>query len=116
MMTNENCRKLKISWQNIDWSTNYDVKRDTENRALRSLKTQVGIQKRLGDRDMFSPLEEKVFLLERTYLAMNHTPEIAKYKIAQRMNVSLTLVERVLFTCTLIIFYREYVGLPPLIY
>lgn len=110
--TNGSCPK----WQSIDWSTYHDPKRDTENDALRSLKTQVNLIKRLDGRNVFSPLEEKVFLLERGFIASNCAPDIAKYKIAEILNVSLTLIERVLFTCTLIMYYREYVGLPPLIY
>lgn len=105
-----------LSWHHCDWSTYYDAKRDTENRALRSLKTQVSLFKKIGGRDVFNALEEKIFLLERFYISMNNSPDIAKYKISHQLNISMALVERVLFTCTLIMYYREYVGLPPLIY
>lgn len=101
-------------WHECDWSTYFDEKRDTENRAMRSLKTQVNLFRKIGGRTVFTDLEEKVFLLERLYVTMNYPLNTIKYKISEKYNLPVVLVERLLATCTLIMYYREFTGMPPL--
>lgn len=114
------CQITKINggtpWQCCDWSTYYDPKRITENRALRSLKTQTTLLRRIGGRDTFNKLEEQAFLLERLYLTLNYPLNTINHKISERLSIPLILVERVLQTCMLIMYYRELMGLSPLDY
>lgn len=101
-------------WSECDWTTYYDPKREVENNAMRLLKTQTKLLRRLKGRAEFSGLELKVLGLERSLIRLDHSPQAVKYKIALILNLPYTLVERVLQSCTLIMYYREFAGLPPI--